>query len=135
MIMTGLTKYRDFGLLFLRLGIGTMFAFVHGWPKIAGGMETWAKLGGAMGNLGINFAPEFWGFMAAITEFGGGLLFAVGFLFRPAAAGLAFTMIVAALMKYLPEQSFFAAAHPIEMAIVFLAMLFIGPGRLSFDRS
>lgn len=135
MILTGLTKYRDFGLLFLRLGIGAMFAFVHGWPKIAGGPETWEKLGGAMGNLGINFAPEFWGFMAAITEFGGGILFAVGFLFRPAAAGLAFTMIVAALMNYLPEQSLFAAAHPIEMAIVFLAMLFIGPGRFSFDRS
>ncbi|MGC1481490.1 MAG: DoxX family protein [Chthoniobacterales bacterium] len=135
MILTALTKYRDFGLLFLRIGIGAMFVFVHGWPKIAGGIETWKKLGGAMGNLGITFAPEFWGFMAAITEFGGGILFAVGFLFRPATAALAFTMIVAAIMKYLPEQSFFDAAHPTEMAIVFLAMLLIGPGRFSFDRS
>ncbi len=135
MILTGLTKYRDFGLLFLRLGIGAMFAFVHGWPKIAGGIETWKKLGGAMSNVGIDFAPEFWGFMAAMSEFGGGLLFAVGFLFRPASAALAFTMIVAAIMKYLPDHSLFDAAHPIEMAIVFLAMLLIGPGRFSFDRS
>ena len=35
---------------------------------MAGGPERYEELGGAMANIGITFAPMFWGFMAAITE-------------------------------------------------------------------
>lgn len=134
MILTWLTKYRDLGLLLLRIGIGAMFVAVHGWPKIAGGAEKWKQLGGAMKNLGINFAPEMWGFLAAAAEFGGGILLILGFLFRPACGALAFTMAVAAFMQY-KIGALFGAAHPIELGIVFLALILIGPGRFSIDRS
>ena len=135
MLLTWLTKYRDFGLLLLRVGLGLMFAFVHGWPKLLGGAPTWKKLGAAMGNFGIHFAPEVWGLLAALAEFGGGILLILGLLFRPACAALAFTMVVAATMHFRAEGTFFAAAHAIELGVVFLALLFVGPGRYSLDRN
>ena len=91
-ILSSLSKYSDLGLLIIRLGLGIMF-IMHGYPKLTGGPEMWEKIGGAMGNVGINFLPVFWGFLAAFAEAVGGLLFALGLLFRPTAFALAFTML------------------------------------------
>ena len=88
---------KNFGLLFLRIGIGVMF-IMHGYPKIIGGPDKWEKLGGAMSHIGIDFAPVFWGFMAAFAEFGGGILLLLGLMFQPACLMLAFTMLVATMM-------------------------------------
>jgi putative oxidoreductase len=135
MILTWLTKYRDFGLLLLRVGLGGMFVVVHGWPKISGGPHLWKEIGGAMRNLGVHFTPEAWGFLAALAEFGGGILLILGLLFRPACGALTFTMAVAATMLYKMHGSISEAAQPIELGIVFLALLFIGPGRYSLDKN
>ncbi len=78
-----LGKGSDAGLLILRVGIGVMF-MIHGWPKLSGGPEVWVKLGGAIGVFGITFAPTFWGLMAAVSEFAGGLMPALGLRNRPA---------------------------------------------------
>ncbi len=43
-------------------------------------------------------------------------------------------MIVAATMLY-HKGGFFGAAHPIEVGIVFLTLILIGPGRFSLDKS
>jgi putative oxidoreductase len=135
MILTWLTKYRDFGLLLLRLGLGGMLVFVHGWPKMVGGPEKWRQLGGAMKNLGVHFAPEMWGCLAALSEFGGGILLILGLFFRPACGALAFTMAVATTLHMKTDGTLFAASHAIEIGIVFIALLFIGPGRFSLDKS
>lgn len=120
-------KFRDLGLLVLRIGIGGMF-MAHGWPKLAGGAKSWAKLGNAMGALGIDFAPTFWGFMAAISEFFGGLAFALGIGFIPATVGLLATMLVATTMHLKGGDGFIKSSHAIESAIIFAAMTLIGPG-------
>jgi putative oxidoreductase len=133
MFLTWLTKYRDFGLLLLRLGIGGMFVIVHGWPKIKGGPVRWREIGEAMSHLHIHFAPEMWGFLAALAECGGGVLLILGFLFRPTCGAMLFTMIVATLTKI--GGPLIGASQPIEMGIVFLALIFIGPGRFSLDKS
>lgn len=52
MILTALNKYKDYGLLILRIGIGGMFIF-HGAPKMFGGPERWEGIGGAMASVGI----------------------------------------------------------------------------------
>lgn len=132
MILTSLSKYRDFGLLMLRIGLGGMYLF-HGWPKISGGPERWAKLGGAMGNLGIDFAPSFWGFMAAFAEFFGGLMLIFGFFFHPAAALMATTMAVAAISHFSRGDGLGGASHAIENGIVLASLFFIGPGKYSLD--
>ncbi len=133
MIKNFLNKYSDAGILFLRIGIGFAFIFVHGWGKIMGGPELWGKLGGSMANMGITFAPVFWGFMASLAEFGGGILILLGLFTRPASAFLAFTMLVAFMQHTSKLDPWNRAIYPMEMFAVFMALLFIGAGKYSID--
>ncbi len=125
------TRWADAGWLILRLGIGATFLFVHGGPKLLAGTEKWAWLGGAMGHLGITFAPAFWGFLAALSEGLGGLLLMLGLFVRPAAAFMLVTMLVAALHHHAQGDSF---VYPLELAVVFLALLIGGSGRYALGR-
>ena len=126
------TTCSDVGLLILRLVIGASF-IVHGFPKITGGMEIWIKLGGAMGNLGIHFAPGFWGFCAALAEFGGRIALVIGCLTRLAASGIGFTKFVASLMHVMKGDGFDKYSHPIELLAVCLLLLLTGAGKYSVD--
>ncbi len=133
MLLRFLGNYRDLGLLLMRLGLGAMFV-LHGYPKLLGGPDKWEARGKAMENLGIHFLPVAWGFMAALSETLGGLLLALGIAFRPACLFLLSTMVVASALK-LKGGGLMDAAHPIELGFVFLGLLFVGPGKLSFDKS
>lgn len=126
-------KHKDLGLLFLRLGIAAGFIFVHGYPKISGGPEFWTKLGGSMGNLGITFAPTFWGFMSGFAEFGGGILLLLGLFTRPAAAIMAFNMFVALMSHFSRLDPWARAISPIELGSVFIGLIFLGAGKYSID--
>jgi len=128
-----LGKGSDVGLLILRVGIGVMF-MIHGWPKLSGGPEVWVKLGGAIGVFGITFAPTFWGLMAAVSEFAGGLLLALGLLTRPACVFLLSTMVVAAAMHITKGDGFTVYSHAMKAGVVFLSLIFVGPGRFSLDQ-
>jgi putative oxidoreductase len=132
MILTALSKYKDFGLLFLRIGIGGMFIF-HGAPKMFGGPERWERLGASMANVGIEFAPVFWGFIASFSEFIGGICLLLGLFFRPVCILLAITMAIAASGHLSRGEGLRGAAHAIEDGIVFLSLIFIGPGKYSLD--
>lgn len=130
--MLKLDKYRDHGLLFARVGLGLMF-MAHGWPKVTGGPEKWAKLGSAMSSFGIDFAPTFWGFMGAFGEFGGGLLLAAGFMTRPALFLLISTMVVATMKHVDAGDPFTKWSHAAEAGITFVGLFLMGPGRFSLD--
>jgi putative oxidoreductase len=123
-----MTDRRDLGLLLLRVGLGGMFVY-HGLPKLLSGPARWETLGRATRALGIDFAPTFFGLMAALAEAGGGLCLMLGVLFRPALALLATTMIVAAATHLDRGDGFGKASHAIEAAIVFASLILIGPGR------
>ena len=126
-----LEKYKDEGLFFLRFGLGIMF-IMHGWPKMMGGPEQWAGLGMAMNNLGIGFAPAFWGFMAAFAELAGGVCLITGFMFQPACGLLFINMLVAAVFHLKNGDGIMGASHAIELGIVFLSLIFMGTGKYSF---
>jgi len=132
-IFDGLGKYRNTGLLILRIGLGLMF-IIHGFPKLAGGPDGWAGLGGSMKVVGIDFFPVFWGFMAAVAETFGGFLLIVGLFYRPVCMLLVFTMVIAALVHLGKGDGLKGASHAIELGIVFLSLIFIGPGKYSVDK-
>ena len=87
-----------------------------------------------MSVLGVTFFPVFWGLMAALTEFLGGALLIVGAVFRPTALLLAFVMLVATLLHLNGGDGLMKASHAIEVGLLFLALVFLGPGRFSVDR-
>jgi putative oxidoreductase len=126
-------KLTDFTLLFLRTGIGLSYIFIHGWGKIFGGPERWTKVGSAVGYVGIDFLHPFWGIMAALAEFGGGLLILLGILYRPGLALVIITMFVAAIQHLAKGDGIFRAAYPMEMAVVLIAMFILGPGKYSLQ--
>jgi putative oxidoreductase len=131
--LSSLNKYKDFGLLVIRLGLGAMFIY-HGYPKLMGGKEMWAGLGSSTKYVGITFLPIVWGLLAALTETVGGLLVILGLAFRPACLLLLINLIVAAATHFGKGDGLDGAAHAIEDAVVFAGLLFIGPGRYSVDK-
>jgi putative oxidoreductase len=120
------------GLLIIRLGIGCLF-IMHGYPKIIGGAEKWLSIGGAMQHLGITFMPTFWGFMASIAEFFGGMALMLGLFTRVATFLLGCVMSVATIMLISTGASFSKFAHPLALLILFCSLFIAGAGPLSLD--
>lgn len=109
-----------------------MFVIVHGYPKIVGGITLWRGLGGAFNRLvGFHFLPGFWGFLAMLAEFGGGLCLIAGISFRPACAAILFTMLVAVISILRGGYGFNSASQPFELGIVVAALLLTGPGKFT----
>jgi len=133
MLKNFLNANKDIGILFLRIVIGISYTLVYGLMKIQGGPEMWAQIGGTMSNLGITFVPVFWGFLASLSEFGGGILIFLGLFTRPAAAFMAFTMFVAAIQHLSMRDPWYVVMNPIEMLAVFIALIFLGAGKYSLD--
>lgn len=120
------------GALMLRAIIGAVM-FGHGAQKVLGwwggsGMEK------TLEGMGQKF-PEILVYAASYSELVGGALLIVGLFTRPAAFFVAITMLVAS-MQHL-AGGFFAAnkgmEFPLTLAIGAVAILFIGPGKYSFD--
>jgi putative oxidoreductase len=126
-------RFRDAGLLVLRVGIGLSFVG-YGAPKLLGGPPVWEDLGQAMKYLGIRFAPAAWGFLAAVSELFGGMALVAGWLVRPAAFFLVCTMCVATAQHIGRGDGYSGGAfHSIEMGVVGLSLLLMGAGRYSLD--
>lgn len=134
-LLTGVGP-RDIGLLIVRVGVGFSVLTFHGWGKLTGGPDVWVPIGKTMHLLGIGFAPVFWGFMAGFAEGVCSALIALGVLFRPAAALLAFNMFVA-MLRHLtlpadaPGAGLRGASHALELFSVYVGLCFTGSGRLA----
>lgn len=126
-------KYTSLGLLFLRLAIGILFIY-HGWPKLTGGREVWIGVGSAMTTVGIDFGFTYWGLMASCAEFFGGILLIIGLLTRPAAFFMFFTMLIAMIMHLSLGQGLGGIGASLHAAIIFLMLIFTGPGKISLDK-
>ena len=129
----------DFGLLLARLGVGLSLVIFHGYAKLMGGPELWAKLGTNMAQLHITQYPVIWGFLSAFAESVCACLLVVGVLFRPAAFFVAFNMFVAVLTHLhmpadSPNHGWMGASHALELMAVSLGFIFTGPGNWSLTK-
>jgi putative oxidoreductase len=125
-------KYLHCGLLFLRASLGILY-IIHGFPKLIGGPETWEDYGEAMQYLGISAYPIVFGFLAAMTEVFGGFFLIIGLYMKPVLILLIITMTIATFQLIGEGNPYSIYSHPLKMVIVFLAMLFTGPGKYSMD--
>ncbi len=124
--------------LALRIPVGIIFA-AHGAQKLFGwfggyGLE---GTGQFFGSIGLN--PGYlMALLAGAAEFFGGLALVVGLLVRPAAAALAFAMLIAIFAVHV-GNGFFLDKGGYEYALALfaasLSLLFSGAGRLSIDRA
>jgi putative oxidoreductase len=126
-----LTTAQWIPVLLVRLFIGYFF-FETGWAKI-GSLDAMAE---RFTGWGIPF-PAFSAALSAYTELIGGALVALGLLTRLAAVPLCFNMVVAILVVNIKRVSgldeFVELSEPLY-ALVFLWLVFAGPGRASLDR-
>ena len=124
------------GLLILRLVVGLVIA-AHGSQKLFGwfggpglsGMKGW--LGG-----GSRLRPAwFWSIMAGLSEFGGGVLLAAGFLSPLGSLGVIAAMLMAIILAHWPR--FWASNGGLEFPLIMLTSALVvgitGPGRYSLD--
>ena len=127
----------SFAPLALRLAGGAIF--------VAHGAQ---KLFGAFGGYGLEGTGQFFDFvglspgylmalLAGAVEFFGGLTLILGLLVRPAAAALAFAMLIAVFAVHF-SNGFFLDKGGYEYALAMLAvsvsLVFSGGGRASLDR-
>ncbi len=120
-------------LFFMRMGVGIL-TIGHGYPKFMGGFEGWHGLGVMfMAPLGITVLPTLWGFLGALTEFVGCIMFTIGFGTRIASAALTIMMGIATAWHLNRGDIYNVYSYPLTLIVVFSAYFFMGGGIVSVD--
>lgn len=127
-----LGRSADLGPLLLRVSVGAVFA-AHGWSKFTGGVDGFA---GMLEGLGVPAAMLF-AWLVTLAEGIGGVLLILGVLTRLVTLPLIGTMI-GAIVLVKSDLGFIVADAPgaeLDVALLggLLALLFVGPGRISVD--
>lgn len=122
--------------LALRIPVGVIFA-AHGAQKLFGLFGGYGLDGTGQWMDSIGIHPGYlMALLAGSAEFFGGLALLFGLLVRPAAAALAFTMIVAIFSVHFSKGLFMANngyEYALALLAVTVALLISGAGRLSVD--
>jgi putative oxidoreductase len=126
----------SWGPLALRIPVGIIFA-AHGAQKLFGWFGGYGLEGTGqwMGSIGLS--PGYlMALLAGSAEFFGGLALLAGLLVRPAAAALAFAMLVAIFSVHI-GKGLFMANNGYEFGLALLAvtvsLVVTGAGRASLD--
>lgn len=119
-------KLKDWGLLLLRVGVGA-FIMTHGWAKLSNFSEIAPNFMPFMG-----LSPQISLGLIVFAEFFCGLAIVLGLLTRLATIPLIIGMGVASFLVHHADP-FQVKELPMLYLIVFVVILLIGPGKLSFD--
>ena len=122
----------------IRIGAGVIFA-AHGAQKLFGWFGGYGLEGTGAWMASIGIEPGIlMAAMAGGAEFFGGLLLILGLLVRPAAAVLAFTMVVAIVTVHLKNGLFMSNSgyeFGLALLVISIGLLFRGAGSFSADRA
>ena len=129
-----LSKYRESGLLLVRASLGLIFIILIA-PVLWNGPGSWEHFGSAMRHLDFHSHYKFWGFLGALLGCAGGVLMILGLFFR---IGVLFALAVTLVhltAVWATHGDFHSRIPALEMAILLLSLLFIGPGKYSVDKN
>ena len=122
--------------LALRIPVGIIL-IAHGAQKLFGSFGGYGLEGTGQWMDSVGIHPGYWmALLAGSAEFFGGLALLFGLLVRPAAAALAFTMVVAIVSVHISKGLFMANngyEYALALLAVTVALLVSGAGRLSLD--
>ena len=120
----------------LRIPVGVIFA-AHGAQKLFGSFGGYGLEGTGQYMASIGLEPGYlMALLAGSAEFFGGLALLIGLLVRPAAAVLAFTMVMAIFSAHLANGLFMSNGgyeFALSLLAASLALVFHGAGRFSVD--
>lgn len=128
-----LAKYRETGLLLIRVSIGVLF-LLYAAPALFGGPSAWSHFGAGARHWGLDSHFQLWGFVGSLLGCLGGVLMIFGLFFR---IGVLFVLVLAvghALAIY-QGTGFRVALPTIELCFVLAGILFVGPGKYSVDKT
>ena len=128
-----LAKYREFGLLLIRLSLGLLF-ILYTAPVLIGAGSAWGHFGAGARAFGVHSHYQLWGFLGALAGSAGGVLMIFGLFFR---LGVLLVLVLAVIHAVaLAKASGFRIALPsIELCFVLAGILFVGPGKYSVDKT
>lgn len=120
-----LPKAASVALLLVRLVMGVAM-IMHGWGKIQSPLS-WMGPDAPV--------PGILQFLAALSEFGGGIALILGLLTSLAMLGLFFTMAVAVHMHAIIKADPFVGGYELATVYLVLTVLFmiVGPGQYAID--
>jgi putative oxidoreductase len=123
------TDARDTGIAVLRLGLGALFC-LYGFPTLAGGPESMVHAGQCLGVFGITSGWLAWGALIGLVELLGGIALITGVGVRISSLLLGVRMFTLALVGFSLGETFGDLLRPIELTVLFTALLITGGGNI-----
>jgi len=126
-----LDRLQPLALLVMRLALGVVMV-AHGSQKVFGGVHHFAQF---VGSLGL---PAWLGYLAAFTEFVGGLLILIGLFTRLMGFAMCIDMSVA-IWKIHWHNGLLGSPNkpgyelPLALAALAFALIFFGAGPIALD--
>lgn len=131
-MVTSIERLRPFSALVGRLVLGSIM-LAHGWMKVIprGSLYNFAHYVAHMG------LPYWLGYVAAFTEFFGGIVLILGLLTPIAAIGVAIDMVVAIVEVHLRHGLTGPGGFEFPLSVLAVALLILaeGPGYLALDHT
>ncbi len=128
-----LAKYREFGLLLIRLSLGLLF-ILYTAPVLIAGPSAWGHFGAGARTFGIHSHQQLWGFVGALAGCAGGVLMIFGLFFRVGVL-LVLLLALAHAIGITKAAGFRTPLPSVEMCFVLAGILFVGPGKYSVDKN
>ena len=134
MRMQWLAKYREAGLLLMRVALGVLFIILTA-PVLLSGPARWGNFGSAIRTIGIASNYQVWGFLGALAGCVGAVLMIFGLFFRPGVLLVLAITLVHTIGAFDGGGTVRGNLAAIELCAILVGLLFVGPGKYSVDKS